>query len=132
MQKVLRCAKKFNSTYRDKQRLARFAVYSYLWARECRCRRLATYVDESLRFPRKSAYVAATKKRSGRDCTGCSSKREFPFLFLFLAFLSFLRFYSRVLVFLSPKPKPLLLLARPLFLSRESAHYVVSCRKATP
>lgn len=95
---------------------------------------LTTYAGEPLLFPRESAYVAATKKRSGRDC-GERAVRESvffsDFLQLFLAPLFFLlapsfirslarSFRSLVWFCLPPTSKPNSpLLSRPLFPTRK-------------
>jgi len=100
VRKVLRRAEKCNGAYTTAtSNGARLAVYPC--AHECHCRCLATYAGEPLLFPRESAYVAATKNRSGRDC---GAWWEFFWVFRASLFLS-LALRTRDPVFPSSKPK---------------------------
>lgn len=116
----------------DKQRRASPRLLRCICARECRCRCwLATYAGEPLLFPRESAYVVATKKRSGRDCGGrkrdCErGEREreggtfFSFVFpVFHSLFPSLARLARGLLFPSAKPKPRPVTTRPLFPTRK-------------
>ena len=88
----------------------------HLWARECRCRCLATYASKPLLFPRESAYVAATKKRSEEiaECDDFFFFLEFSPLFSLTLYLaSFARFGFSLL------ETEATLLSRPLFPTRK-------------
>jgi len=114
---VLRRAEKCNGAYHcDRQRHGSARA-------GCRC--LTTYAGGPLLFPRESAYVAAMKKRSGRDC---GARACLSLCLLFFLLFSFRVFPPAFRVpfrprsrfprararssFFAVKPKPLLL-SRP-------------------